>query len=109
MRIALPLLLLACWPMQVGADGLPSDEMTAVRSAVQSGEALSLSVILPGVMALQPGEILDVKFRHQESGAVYVISILAPDWQIWTWVVDAKTGKVLNPPPARVPGKNEQS
>ena len=98
-------LIAALWPgLGLAQDpGLPApasqDELARMRAAVQSGQILSLAEILPGLMDLLPGKLIDVRFQLRDSGPVYVLYDLAPDWQLWIFEVDARTGRLKNPPP----------
>lgn len=85
-----------------------AQELAAMRAAVASGAALSLSEIMPGVMAAVPGKIIEIHFLMRPKGPVYVIYILTPDWQLFVLSVDARTGEVLNAPPVPDPSQKDQ-
>jgi hypothetical protein len=96
--LACLLVLALALPLSAGAEDRLPEDMAALRAAVARGEALPLSAVLPAVMAVVPGELLDVKFQTRETGPVYVVDVLSPDWRLWILIVDARTGVVLNPP-----------
>lgn len=85
-----------------------AQELAAMRAAVASGAALSLSEIMPGVMAAVPGKIIEIHFLMRPKGPVYVIYILTPDWQLFVLSVDARTGEVLNAPTVPDPSQKDQ-
>lgn len=84
-------------------------DLAAMRQAVARGEALPLSEIMPAVMAAKPGKIIDIRFELRESGPVYVIYDLTPDWQLFVLTVDARTGSVVVGPLPPAPAKKDQS
>ena len=65
------------------------------RHAVESGEALSLSRILPLALRAVPGEVLDVAFGREHGRLVYEVQVLARDGRVRNVVLDARTGAVL--------------
>lgn len=102
------ILLLGC-PVPVIAEDQPADDMAAMRAAVAQGKALSLATILPNIATVQRGAILEVQFQQRRTGPVYVITVISPDWRLWTLVVDARTGAVLTPPISPPPRRKGQS
>ena len=93
----------AGWAQDQPATPLPAAdaaarELSAMRAAVEQGEALSLAEILPSVMAVRPGKVIEVHFQQRDDGPVYVLYSLAPDWDLLVLVVDARTGEILESP-----------
>lgn len=91
------------------AEHADHEDMADLRMAVETGEIRSLAAILPGVMTVLPGEVIEVKFQRQASGPVYLLTVLTPDWRIWTLTVDAVSGAVLSPAPEVLKRKPGQS
>lgn len=109
MRRTLACLLLIGWPLQAGAEDRPGEDMAALRAAVAEGRALSLAAVIPNIMAALPGTILDVQFHEQTLGPIYVVTIMSPDWRVWTVIVDAASGVVRNPPARNIPKTRDQT
>jgi Peptidase propeptide and YPEB domain len=77
-----------------GNDGGGGDQYDA-RSAVDSGKAAKLNVVLKTVRARVPGDVVDVKLRHGSGGLTYRIKVLDQNGSLVTVTVDATTGRVL--------------
>lgn len=98
----------AAWAEDQPAPGAGGD-LAAMRRAVESGEALPLAAIIPAVMAVKAGKIIDIRFELRATGPVYIIYDLTPDWQLFVLTVDARTGEVMVDPPAPAAPKKDQS
>lgn len=66
------------------------------RDAYESGEALSLSRILPLALRAVPGEVLEVELEREHGQLIYDIDILARDGRVRSVILDARTGAVLH-------------
>ena len=60
-----------------------------------SGEILSLEVILENVRQTYPGKVLEVELENEDQQIVYEMEILGDDGVIKEIYIDAKTGKQL--------------
>lgn len=89
--------------------GNAAAELAAMRAAVARGEVKSLSEIMPAVMAVRPGKIIEIHFQQRDAGPVYVVYDLTPDWQLFVLTIDARTGEVLSGPAQPAPPKKDQS
>jgi uncharacterized membrane protein YkoI len=65
------------------------------RSAVQSGQAVSLSRMVKGIQQATGGEILPTPQLCDAGGRlVYRVKVLRPDGQVETLTVDAASGSI---------------
>jgi hypothetical protein len=65
------------------------------RSAVQSGQAVSLSTMVKQIKAATGGEILPTPQLCNAGGRlVYMVKVLRPDGQVETLTVDAASGSI---------------
>ncbi len=65
------------------------------RRLLDSGEILSLEVILKNVKQIFPGKVLEVELEKEDEQIVYEIEILGGNGVIKEIYIDAKTGKLL--------------
>lgn len=65
------------------------------RHALEDGEALPLSQILPLAIRAIPGEVLEVELEREHGRLVYEIEILARSGRVRKVILDARTGAVL--------------
>ena len=66
------------------------------RSAVQSGDAVSLSKMIKRIRSATGGEIVPPpKLCKQGKRLVYVVNVLAPDGKVTKLTVDAASGNIL--------------
>lgn len=76
----------------VQADG-DHDE---ARRLLESGDILSLEVILDKLQPRYPGRIIEVEIERKYGRIVYEIEIVGEDGVVHEVYVDAKTGDVLH-------------
>ena len=81
-------------PSVLFAQGI--DEAARARSAVNRGEILRLSKVLPGVQDQFGGLVLDTSLIRRGSAYAYEFSILTHDSRLIDVMVDAATGKVMD-------------
>ncbi len=102
-RLTLPALFLGLTVLTAGASA-PVDVAEAAnclsdrdaRSAVQSGDAVSLSKMIKRIRSATGGEIVPPpKLCNQGGRLVYVINVLAPNGQVTKVTVDAASGSIL--------------
>lgn len=79
-------------PLQVA---MADDDYIEARRLLDSGEILSLEVILENVRQTFPGKILEVELEKEDQQIVYEMEILGDDGVIKEIYIDAKTGKNL--------------
>lgn len=91
MRVLLAVFMLLS-PLPVA---MADDDYIEARRLLDSGEILSLEVILRKVRQVFPGKILEVELEKEEQQIVYEIEILGDDGVIKEIYIDAKTGKQL--------------
>ncbi len=86
-----------------GADLLVPDRASAqgclsskeARSAVQNGQAVSLSKMVKRIQQATGGEILPTPQLCNSGGQlVYIVKVLRPDGQVETLTVDAGSGAI---------------
>ncbi|GMR20140.1 MAG: PepSY domain-containing protein [Gammaproteobacteria bacterium] len=65
------------------------------RRLLNSGDILSLEVILEKLRSRYPGKILEVEFKRKPNHIVYEVEILGDDGAVREVYIDAKTGDVL--------------
>lgn len=65
------------------------------REALEHGEALPLSRILPLALQAVPGEVLEVELEREHGRLAYEIEILARSGRVRKVTLDARTGAVL--------------
>ena len=81
-------------PSVLFAQGI--DEAARARAAVNRGEILRLSKVLPGVQDQFGGLVLDTSLIRRGSAYAYEFSILTHDSRLIDVMVDAATGKVMD-------------
>ncbi len=79
-------------PLQVA---MADDDYIEAKRLLDSGEILSLEVILKKVRQIFPGKVLEVELEKEDEQIVYEIEILGGDGVIKEIYIDAKTGKLL--------------
>lgn len=105
MRVACSIVLLLALAASASAqvpDPIEDDELEVApdgdlaRAAVGRGEILPLWALLPRVLALFPGEVLDIELDLYDDGSFeeYEFEILTPDGRLIEVDVDAATGEV---------------
>ena len=73
----------------------PVDQQRATQ-AVESGEILSLRVILERLESSNPGQVLEVELEQKKGVWIYELKILKTGGRLQKLKVDAKTGTVLS-------------
>ena len=79
-------------PLQVA---MADDDYIEAKHLLDSGEILSLEVILKNVRQILPGKVLEVELEKEDEQIVYEIEILDGNGVIKEIYIDAKTGKLL--------------
>ena len=74
---------------------MADDDYIEARRLLDSGEILSLEVILENVRQTYPGKVLEVELENEDQQIVYEMEILGDDGVIKEIYIDAKTGKQL--------------
>ncbi len=98
-RRLLVLAALAAWCAAPEADarrgrGRGGDHDDA-RAALESGEVLPLSRIMPLALRAVPGEVLEVELEREHGRLVYEIEILARSGRVRKVILNARTGALL--------------
>lgn len=65
------------------------------REALEQGDALPLTQILPLALRAVPGEILEIELEREHGRLVYEVEILARTGRVRKVNMDARTGRVL--------------
>ena len=65
------------------------------RRLSQSGDILSLQVILEKLRPRYPGKVLEVELERKSGRLIYELEILSKDGVVLELYIDAKTGDVL--------------
>ncbi len=89
--------ILAAAPLPSAAQqGARRSEQDQARDAVRDGRLAPLSQVLAALSARTPGEHLDTRFSETTDGRpVYLVTWRTPDNRVVIFVVDARTGRVL--------------
>jgi uncharacterized membrane protein YkoI len=89
--------VLAAAPLPLAAQqGSRRSEQDQARDAVRDGRLAPLSQVLAALSARTPGEHLDTRFSETTDGRpVYLVTWRTPDNRVVIFVVDARTGRVL--------------
>ena len=74
---------------------MADDDYIEAKRLLDSGEILSLEVILKNVRQIFPGKVLEVELEKEDEQIVYEIEILDGNGVIKEIYIDAKTGKLL--------------
>ena len=74
---------------------MADDDYIEAKRLLDSGEILSLEVILKNVRQILPGKVLEVELEKEDEQIVYEIEILGSNGVIKEIYIDAKTGKLL--------------
>jgi len=92
LSVALMFVLLAsgsAWPRQ--RDRHHGDNDVA-RAALQRGEILPITRILPLVAQYLPGDVVEVRLDTRRGSLDYEIKVLTPSGQVRRLLLDARTG-----------------
>jgi uncharacterized membrane protein YkoI len=73
-----------------------SGDHQRATQAVESGEILSLRVILERLESSNPGQVLEVELEQKKGVWIYELKILKTGGRLQKLKVDAKTGTVLS-------------
>ena len=74
---------------------MADDDYIEAKRLLDSGEILSLEIILKNVRQIFPGKVLEVELEKEDEQIVYEIEILDGNGVIKEIYIDAKTGKLL--------------
>ena len=72
------------------------DDNDEAKRLVESGEILTLEVILKKARDIQSGKVLEVELERKRSKRIYEIELLAPNGTVFELKFDAKTGEHLS-------------
>jgi len=75
---------------------LADDDHIEARRLLNSGEILSLEVILENVRRAHPGKIFEIELEREDGRIIYEVEILGEDGIVEEIYIDARTGKLLN-------------
>ncbi len=89
------LLLLVCALPTMNAMASTTDQQRATQ-AVETGEILSLRVILERLEPSHPGQVLDVEFEQKKGVWIYELKILKAGGRLQKLKIDAKTGEIIS-------------
>ena len=73
-----------------------SGDHQRATQAVESGEILSLRVILERLESSNPGQVLEVELEQKKGAWIYELKILKTGGRLQKLKVNAKTGVVLS-------------
>ncbi len=88
-------LLLSFMMLSHSQVAMADDDYIEAKRLYDSGEILSLEIILKNVRQQFPGKVLEVELEKEDGQIVYEIEILNDNGVITEIYVDAKTGKLL--------------
>ncbi len=91
----IPVLLLSFMMLSHPQIAMADNDYIEAKRLYDSGEILSLEVILKNVRQEFPGKVLEVELEKEHGQIVYEIEILNDNGVITEIYVDAKTGKLL--------------
>lgn len=74
---------------------MADDDYIEARRLLDSGEILSLEIILENVRQIFPGKVLEVELEKEGRNIVYEIEVLGDNGVIEEIYIDAKTGNQL--------------
>jgi hypothetical protein len=66
-----------------------------ILSMVRSGQAVSLSSLLPGVQARSGGQIIDAQLVRTPRILIYAVKVLTPDGHVGTEYYNARSGAYI--------------
>jgi len=90
LRIIILILLIGRLPMV-----LADEDHEEARRLHESGEILSLEIILHKIRPRYPGKVLEVELEQKAGKIIYEVEILGQDGVVQELYIDAKTGDVL--------------
>lgn len=90
MRYLILALVLAATPA-LARDG----DHDRARSAVRSGEALPLRVMLDRVAADFPGELIETELEEEHGRLIYEFKLVTPEGNVVELEYDARDGRLL--------------
>jgi uncharacterized membrane protein YkoI len=79
----------------VGARDRYNGDNDLARSALQRGEVLPITRILPLVSQYLPGDVVEVRLETKRGHLYYEIKVLAPSGHVRELVLDARTGEFV--------------
>lgn len=74
---------------------LADDDHNEARRLLESGEVLSLEVIMAKLQPHYPGKVLKVELEKKSGKIIYEVEILGNDGVVRELYIDAKTADVL--------------
>ena len=89
-------LLLILSLLGVGIAVTADDDNDTARRLQESGDIISLEVILDNLRSSHPGKILEVELEKKAGQVVYEIEMLDEDGIVHEMIIDAKTGELLH-------------
>ena len=96
--LGLAVLVIGGQAAPAAAQRVPSlSEQDRARDAVRDGRLLPLSQVLAAISVRTPGEHLDTRFGETVDGRpVYLVTWRTGDNRVVVFVVDARTGRILD-------------
>lgn len=76
------------------ADGIVPEDFEFVRDAVERGEILPMSQLLPKVREVSDGQIIEVELEMDTASIKYEFEILDRNGQLIEVEIDARTGAI---------------
>ncbi|MDH5766661.1 MAG: PepSY domain-containing protein [Gammaproteobacteria bacterium] len=83
------LLLLVSLPLP----GLGDNDHDMAKHLKDTGNILSLEIILKNARAIIPGKILEAELESEDGKLIYEIELLTPEGKVIELLFDAQTGK----------------
>lgn len=84
-------------PMAAAQSADRRSEQDQARDAVREGRLVPLTQVLSALSARTPGEHLDTRFSETTDGRpVYLVTWRTPENRVVIFVVDARTGRVID-------------
>lgn len=74
---------------------LADNDHVEARRLLDSGEILSLEVILENVRQTHPGKIFEIELEREDGRIIYEAEILGENGIVEKIYIDARTGKLL--------------
>jgi uncharacterized membrane protein YkoI len=90
-----PVLLAAIIMLSPLHAAMADDDYIEARRLLDSGEILSLELVLKNVRQKFPGKVLEVELEKEDGVIVYEIEILGANGVVKEIYIDAKTGNLL--------------
>lgn len=82
--------------LAISGSAYAGDKQDKARRLTESGEILSLEVILEKARKIHPGKVIEVEFETKKDKNIYEIEILGTNGTVFELKMDAQSGRLIS-------------